>query len=119
MTTTVRNVAIVLGIAALIVLIPGGGSGANAAWQALWLAFLAVWGWFAYTYYRDHRAELDSLGAARRAILYVAGGVALLTLTAEPRLWRTAGSGGKVAFVLLLAAAAYAAFAVWRSARRY
>jgi hypothetical protein len=119
MTTTLRNIAIVLAIAALIVVIPGGGSGANTALQAIWLAFLAVWGWFAYTLYRQHRTELESWSATRRAILYVAGGVAMLTVTAEPRLWRAGGTGGKVAFVLLLAAAAYAAFAVWRSARRY
>jgi hypothetical protein len=119
MTTTVRNVAIVLGIAALIVLIPGGGSGANFAGQAVGLAFLAAIGWFAYTLYRQHRMELDSLGAARRAILYVAAGVVVLTLTAEPRLWPNGGAGGKIAFVLLLGAAGYAAFAVIRSARRY
>jgi hypothetical protein len=119
MTTAVRNVAIVLGIAALIVVIPGGGKGATAAGQALGLAFLAVLGWFAYTQYREHRLWLDSLGAAWRTILYVAAGVALLTLTASSRLLNTAGSGGKVAFVLLLAAAAYAVFSVIRSARRY
>jgi O-antigen/teichoic acid export membrane protein len=119
MTTAVRNVAIVLGIAALIVLIPGGGKGATSAGQALGLAFLAVIGWFAYTQYREHRLWLESLGAARRAILYVAGCVAVLTLTAQTRLWNMAGSGGKVAFVLLLAAAVYATFAVWRSSRRY
>jgi hypothetical protein len=118
MTAAVRNVAIVLGIAALIVLIPGGGKGATSAGQALGLAFLAVIGWFAYTQYREHRLWLESLGAARRAILYVAGGVAVLTLSAQTRLW-SAGSGGKVAFVLLLAAAAYAVYAVIRSARRY
>jgi hypothetical protein len=118
MSTTLRNVAIVLAIAALIVLIPGGGSGANFAFQAVALAFLAVIGWFAYTQYRQHRMELDSLGAARRAILYVAAGVAVLTLTAEPRLWQQ-GTGGKIVFLLLLGAAGYAAFAVIRSARRY
>ena len=117
MTTTLRNVAIVLAIAALIVLIPGGGSGANSAFQAVALAFLAVIGWFAYTMYRQHRIELDSLGAGRRAILYGAAGVALLTVTAEPRLW--VSTGGKIAFVLLLCAAGYTAFAVIRSARKY
>lgn len=117
MTTTLRNVAIVLGIAALIVLIPGGGTGANFAFQAVALAFLTVIAWFAYTMYRQHRMELESLGTNRRAILYLAAGVAVLTMTAEPRLW--VGTGGKIAFVLLLAAAAYAAFAVIRSARNY
>jgi hypothetical protein len=119
MTTTVRNVLIVLAIAALIVLIPGGGSGANAAAQAVALAFLAVIGWFAYTMYRQHRMDLDSLGTGRRAILYAAAGVAVLTISAEPRLWQQGGTGGKVGFLLLLGAAGYAAFAVIRSARRY
>jgi hypothetical protein len=119
MTTTLRNVAIVLAIAALIVLVPGGGSGANFASQAIALAFLAVIGWFAYTMYRQRRMELDSLGVPQRAILYVAAGVVVLTLTAQPRLWHEAGAGGKVAFVVLLAGAGYAAFAVIRSARRY
>jgi hypothetical protein len=119
MTTTLRNMAIVLAIAALIVLIPGGGSGANFAFQAVALAFLAVIGWFAYTMYRQHRMDLDSLGAGRRAILYVAAGVAVLTMTAEPRLWQQGGTGGKIAFLALLGAAGYAAFAVIRSARRY
>ncbi len=119
MTTTLRNVAIVLAIAALIVLLPGGGSGANFALQAVGLVFLAVIGWFAYIQYRQHRMELDSLGAGRRAILYVAAGVAVLTMTAEPRLWQQGGTGGKIAFLLLLGAAGYAAVAVYRSARRY
>jgi hypothetical protein len=119
MTTTLRNLVIVLAIAALIVLIPGGGSGANVAFQAVALAFLAVIGWFAYTMYRQHRIELDSLGSGRRAILYGAAGVAMLTVTAEPRLWQQGRAGGKIVFVLLLGAAGYAAFAVIRSARRY
>ena len=50
-------------------------------------------------------------------ILYVAVGVVLLTLTAYSRLW--VGTGGKIAFLLVLGAAGYAAFAVIRSARRY
>src|SRR5437763_16190317 len=101
MTTTLRNVAIVLGIAALSVLIPGGGGGANTALQAVWLAFLAVWGWFAYTLYRQHRAELESWDTTRRAILYVAAGVEVLTVTGYSRL--RVGTGRKIAVLLLLA----------------
>ena len=65
------------------------------------------------------RAVLLRIYAKRRAVLYVAAGVAVLTMTAEPRLWNTSGAGGKLAFLLLLGAAGYAAFAVIRSARRY
>ncbi len=117
MPAAVRNFAIVLAIAALIVLVPGGGTGASFALQAVSLVFLGVIGWFGYTVYRDRRAQLFSLGSRRRAVLFAAIGLAVLTLTAEPRLW--VGTDGKIVFLLLLLGAAYAVFAVMWSARRY
>ncbi len=117
MPTGLRNFAIVLAIAALIVLVPGGGTGANFALQAVSLIFLGVIGWFGYTMYRDRRSQLFSLGSPRRAVLYAAFGVIVLTLTAEPRLW--VGTDGKIVFLLLLLGAFYAVFAVVWSARRY
>jgi ABC-type phosphonate transport system ATPase subunit len=117
MPTGIRNIAIVLAIAALIVLIPGGGSGATFALQAVSLLFLGVIGWAAYTSYREHRIALFSLGDARRAILYAAAGVVVLTLTATHRLF--VSTAGKLVWLLLLIGAAYAAFAVIWSARKY
>jgi hypothetical protein len=113
----VRNVAIIFAVAALVVLIPGGGRGASVATQAVWLIFLATLVWFAIIMYRQHRVSLDSLGDRRRAILYAAVAVATLTLTATSRLWST--GAGSVAWLILLAAAAYAVIAVVWSARRY
>src|SRR5947209_8590085 len=95
----VRNVLIVLGIAALIVLLPGGGKGANVAIQAVSLAFLASLAWIASLMYREHRVALYALGDQRRAIVYVAAGVATLTLTATHRMWST-GTGTIVWFLL-------------------
>src|SRR5262245_57088413 len=117
MTKNVRNVAILLAIAALVVLIPGGGTGANVALQAISLAFLASIAWAASRLYREHRVALYSLGDARRATLYGAVAVAVLTLTATPRLWLT--GGGEIAWFALLGGAAYAVFAVVWSARKY
>jgi hypothetical protein len=117
MSKNVRNVAIVLVIAALVVIIPGGGTGAQVAIQAVSLVFLASLGWIAMLMYREHRLALYSLGDRRRAILYVAVGVAALTLTATSRLWQT--TGGKLAWLALLAGAGYAVFAVIWAARRY
>ncbi len=117
MPTTVRNFGIVLAIAALIVLIPGGGTGAGFALQAVSLLFLGVIGWAAYTSYREHRIALFSLGDARRAIVYAAAGVVVLTLTATHRLF--ASTAGKLVWILLLVGAAYALFAVVWSARKY
>jgi hypothetical protein len=117
MTKNVRNVLIVFALAALVVLIPGGGRGANVAIQAISLAFLATIGWVASLMYRQHRHELYALGDARRAVLYVAIGVAAVTFTATARLWSTAT--GEIVWIALIAGAVYAVFTVYWSARRY
>src|ERR1700739_2498369 len=107
---TARNIAIVLVLAALVALIPGGGTGATVAIQAVSLAFVATLGWFASVMYRQHRSTLYSLGDRRRALLYVALGVAAVTLTGTTRLWSTAA--GSVAWLLLIGAALYTVFAI-------
>lgn len=117
MTNNVRNILIVFAIAALVVLIPGGGTGARVAIQAVSLIFLAALGWAASIMYRQHRTALYSLGDGRRAILYAAVAVAALTLTATPRLWHT--GAGTIAWFALLAGASYTVFTVVWSARRY
>jgi hypothetical protein len=113
----VRNVVIILAVAAAIYLIPGGGRGASVAGQAVWLIFLATLVWFASLMYREHRVSVYSLGDRRRGIVYGALAVAALTLTATSRLWNT--GAGSVAWLVLLAAAAYAVIAIVWSARRY
>ncbi|HEY1523929.1 MAG TPA: hypothetical protein VGF70_13030 [Solirubrobacteraceae bacterium] len=117
MVKTVRNVVIILALAALIDLVPQGGRGASVAGQAVWLVFLATLVWYAAIMYRQHRVSLYSIGDRRRGILYGAVAVAALTLTATSRLWNT--GAGSVAWLVLLAAAAYAIIAVVLSARRY
>jgi hypothetical protein len=117
MNKNVRNAAIVLVIAALVVLLPGGGSGAQVAIQAVSLAFLGTGAWIASRLYREHRVSLYSLGDRRRATLYGAVAVVTLTLTATPRLWQT--GTGEIVWFALLGGSAYAAFAVVWSARKY
>lgn len=117
MLLAARNIAIVLAIAALVVLVPGGGTGASFALQAVSILFLGVIGWFGFVSYREHRLALYSLGGRRRAILYGSVGLVVLTLTATSRLFET--TAGRVVWLLLLVAAAYAAFAVVWSARKY
>jgi hypothetical protein len=115
--TTVRNILIVLVIAALVAFIQGGQTAANVAIQAVTLAFLGTLVWFAALTYRERRVSLYGLGDGRRALLYVALGVATLTLTATSRLWNT--GAGSVAWLILLGGSAYAVFAVLWSARKY
>jgi hypothetical protein len=117
LTATVRNILIVLAIAALVALVQGGETAANVAIQAVTLVFLGTIVWFVSLTYRERRVSLYSLGDGRRALLYVALGVAALTLTATSRLWNS--GAGSVAWLILLGGSAYAVFAVLWSARKY
>jgi hypothetical protein len=117
MNRTVRNVLIVLAIAAIVALVQGGVTAANVAIQAVSLVFLGTIVWFLSLTYRQYRTTLYGLGDRRRALLYVALGVGTLTLTATSRLW--ASGVGSVAWLLLLAGSIYAVFAVVWSARKY
>ena len=70
MTKNLRNVVIVLAIAAVVVIVPGGGTGANVVSQVVSLAFLASLVWFASVMYRQHRSTLYSLGDGPDGGLY-------------------------------------------------
>jgi hypothetical protein len=113
----VRNVVIVLAIAAVVALVPGGGTTANVVIQAVSLLFLASLAWVASILYREHRTALYSLDERRRAALYAAIGLLAITLTATPQLWRS--SAGSVAWLVLVGISVYVGFAVIWAARKY
>jgi drug/metabolite transporter (DMT)-like permease len=113
----VRNVIIILALAAVVAIVPGGGTGSNVVLQAVWLTFLAALVWVATIVYRERRSELYALGDRRRAALYGALATLAVTLTATHRLWATAG--GSIAWLVLVGGAVYVAGAVMWSARRY
>lgn len=115
--SNLRNVLIVVAIAALVILIPGGGTAAKIAIEALYIAFFAAAIWFASIMYREHRTTLYSLGDKRRGILYGAIAVLVLAVSAFSRLWQT--SAGEVAFLALVGVSAYALVAIYLAARKY
>ncbi|MGO9959292.1 MAG: hypothetical protein ACLP50_25530 [Solirubrobacteraceae bacterium] len=117
MNATVRNIAIIVIVAALVAFLPSGNTTAGVIIQALSLGFLAALAWVASIMYRQQRSALYLLGDRRRAGLYGAVAVLAVTLTATNRLWQS--SAGSVAWLVLMAGAIYVCFAVVWSARRY
>jgi hypothetical protein len=117
MRTTLRNVLVVLALAAVVMLAPGGGSASAAILQLLVIAMLTSIAWFAVRLYREHRTDIYSLGERNRAILYACVGLATLTLTATDRLWAT-GPGTLVWFALI-SIASYGVYFVFRASREY
>ena len=113
----VRNVVIVLALAAAVAFLPAVGVGASFLGWLLGVGFLGALAWFVSRLYREYRLTLYGLGDRNRGLLYGAIGVTVLTLTATRLLWET--PIGIVAWFALLGAAIYAAVVVYRAAREY
>jgi hypothetical protein len=114
---TIRNVVIVLALAAAIEFLPGGGRAANTFSSALWVAFAAGLGYLGVRLYRENRISLYSLGARHRGMLYGAIALAAVLIAARPRMWQT--GGGELAWFLLLGAVVYLLLVVYRFWRSY
>ncbi len=117
LSSTARNVIIVLALAAIVAFAPGGGTGSSVILTTVYLVFLAALGWVGSILYRERRSSLYLLGDGRRAVLYGAIVVVAVTLTATNRLWGS--PAGSVAWLVLMGVAIYAIFAIIWAARRY
>jgi hypothetical protein len=114
---TVRNIAIVLLIAAAVEFLPGGGRLADTFGAVLLVAFYAGLAYLSLMLYREHRISLYSLGTRHRALLYGALAVGVVLLAARVRMWET-GLGELVWFVLV-ALVVYSLVLVYRFWRTY
>ncbi len=115
--TVLRNVAIVVALALVVWLVPGGGDGATLLGQLFSAVFVAAIVFFLIRLYRQFQGELFSLGDRVRLVLYGAVAALVLTLAGSSRLFET--GAGAIAWFLLVAAAIYGLFAVWRHWRAY
>ena len=94
-----RNVAILVAIAAAVYFVPGGGRVAHTVEAVLLVAFGLGIGYFGLRMYREYRVALHSLGDRHRGLLY--GGIAgaVFAYMARVRMWQT-GIGELVWFAL-------------------
>jgi hypothetical protein len=116
-STTVRNVLIILALAAAVAFLPGGGDTASFVGAVLSIGIAAAIILILARLYREHRVTIFSLGDRHRALLYGAIGVAVVAMAARPKLFDT-GLGTFVWF-LMLGGASFALYAVWRHYREY
>ena len=117
MLQTVRNVAIILALAAVVDFLPGGGAAADTVMAALTLIFFAAFAWFIYRFYREQQLTLATLSDVRRAGLFGAVGAIALLIVGYDEF--ASFSGGIVLWIALIAAAVAAIFLIWRSATSY
>ena len=117
MLQTVRNIAVILALAAGIDFLPGGGAAAATVLSALMLIFLAAIAWLLYRVYREQQLTLATLTDARKAGIFGAvGAMALLVVAYDDfRSW----TGGIVLWIALMAGCVGIIFLIWRAATTY
>ena len=113
-----RNLVMIVGLALVVWLLPGGETGARTISNVLTIVFVEGLLVLGYRFYMEQRSNLGILDDRVRARLYGALAVLAVTLVATRRLW-DAGGLGALAWLLLIAAAGYGLVVVWRTWREY
>jgi hypothetical protein len=113
----IRNIAIILALAAAVDFLPGGGAAARAVLTALTMLFLAAIAWLLYRVYNEQQLTLSALSDGRKAGLFGAvGGIALLTVAYDDfQQW----TGGILLWIALVAGCLGVIFLIWREATTY
>jgi hypothetical protein len=114
---TIRNIAIILALAAAVDFLPGGGNAAATVLTALSMIFLAAIAWLLYRVYNEQQLTISGLSDARKAGLFGAvGAIALLVVAYDDfRSWQ----GGLLLWIALMAGCIAAIFLIWRAATTY
>jgi hypothetical protein len=114
----IRNILIIVGLALVVWLVPGGGAGSSTIYNLLGIILTAGLLFFGYRLYMEHRATIFGLGDNERAILYGSVAVATLALLATSKLWDQGGLG-VLLWMGLIGLAAWGIYRVWRTYSEY
>jgi len=112
-----RNVAVVVLLALVVWLVPGGGEGADLVAKILNAVFIVVAVLIVGSLYRQYRGEIFGLGDQWRLALYAAVGIALVTVSITGRMWET--GPGALVWVALIGASSYTLYVIWQRYRSY
>lgn len=113
----VRNVAVVLGLALAITVLPGGGNVTEAILTALSLAFIAAIGLLIGRFWQQQGLTLDVMTDRDRAILYASLAALVLMVAGIDELLDS--GGGTLLFLAVTGGAVYGVFTAWRNASTY
>lgn len=112
------KLGVVMLIALVLTVLPGGGNALDVILTSLTIAFLAAIAFLGYRLYRQYQLDIDGLQPNVRLVLYGSIGVAILTFVATDRLFDERG-GGVVLWFALLALCSYGLYWVWTRYRSY
>ncbi len=112
-----RNIAIIVVLALIVWLVPGGARAGLTVSNLLGIAFAAGLVFFGYRFYMEHRDDILGLEDRQRGILYASLALIVVALVGFSRLWAT--GGGALLWLVLVGAAGWGVYSVFRAWRAY
>jgi hypothetical protein len=114
-----RNIAIIVGLALVVWLVPGGDRASLTVSNLLTVVFVGGLLFFGYRLYMEHRETIFGLPERQRGILYAAVALATITIVATGRMWDEGGGLGAILWLAFLGLAIWGLLTVWRAYREY
>jgi hypothetical protein len=115
--THLRNAAILIVLALIVWLLPGGGTASTTISSVIWIIFLGGLLFLGYRVYMENRETIFGLEDRQRGILYASLALATITIVATGRMWES--GGGAMVWLALLALAVAGLYSVWQRHRAY
>ena len=113
----VRNAAIIVVIALIVWLVPGGDSAGSTVSSLIGIVFAAGLLFLGYRLYMEHRDSIFGLEERQRGILYASLVLAVVAIVGTSRMWQT--GGGALVWLALLGLAGFGVYSVWQAYRQY
>jgi hypothetical protein len=112
-----RNIAIIVALALIVWLVPGGASAGLTISNLLGIVFAAGVIFLGYRLYMENRDTILGLEDRQRGILYASLALLVIIIVGFGRMWTT--GAGAVLWLALFAVASWGVYTVWRAWRAY
>jgi drug/metabolite transporter (DMT)-like permease len=112
------KIGVVMLVALVIVVLPGGGNVLDVLLTLLSITFLAAIALLGYRLFRQYRFDIETLEPNVRLTMYGSIGLAIITFVATNRLF-DAGGLGVLLWFALLALCSYGLYWTWTRYRSY
>ena len=109
---------VVMLLALVLVVLPGGGNALDVVLMLLTVTFLAAIAFLGYRLYRQYRIDIDGLEPKVRLALYGSIGLAILTFVGTDRIFDVGGLA-ILAWFALIALCSYGLYWTWTRYRSY
>jgi TRAP-type C4-dicarboxylate transport system permease small subunit len=110
-----RNVGILIVLALVVWLVPGGARAGATVSSLLGIAFAAGLLFFGYRIYMERRNAIHDLPDRHRGTLYASLALGTVAIVATPRMWQS--GVGVVVWLALIGIAVAGAYSVWTAYR--